>query len=222
MRGRPKKKESNPEQSMEQLLNKAVELYAVPYDDRDERDSALPSLNFVASEMETTILRVRKLLISADYYSTVLSRTVQDMVRRGMSVEDVMAATGLGKASVYSYIPYKGLAFNLDQTTVNADRHKLFRVRLKACDELKEHIGLPNEMEYLWKCVIAFEGYPFRTSGRGSRPGVKFTYTISRNSGAGGKHYGGETVEGYGNELKFSTKEKTVTRATVELAYKKV
>ena len=48
------------------------------------------------------------------------------------------------------------------------------------------------------------------------------TYTISRNSGAGGKHYGGETVEGYGNELKFSTKEKTVTRATVELAYKKV
>jgi len=27
MRGRPKKKESNPEQSMEQLLNRAVELY---------------------------------------------------------------------------------------------------------------------------------------------------------------------------------------------------
>ena len=221
MRGRPKKKESNPKQSMEELLQKAVELYAVPYDDRDGRDIDLPSLNYVAAEMGTTILRVRKFLITAEYFTTILSRTVQDMIARGMTVEEVMAATGLGKASVYSYIPYKGLAFNLDQTTVNADRHKLFRARLKAIDELQEHMGLPNEMEFLWKCVITFEGYPFRTSGRGRMPGVKFTYSISRTPNQGGRHYDGYTVEGYGNELKFSTKEKTVTRATVELAYKK-
>ncbi|MBQ9263286.1 MAG: hypothetical protein IJ189_03640 [Clostridia bacterium] len=188
MRGRPKKKESNPEQSMEHLLQKAALLYAVPYDDRDGRVSDLPSLNYVADEMNTTILRVRKLLITADYFSTVLSRTVQGMIRKGMTVEEVMAATGLGKASVYSYIPYKVRAFNLDQTTVNADLHKLFRARLKVCDELKEHVGLPDEMEYLWKCVVAFEEYPFRTSGRGSRPGVKFTYTTSRTPSTGGRH----------------------------------
>lgn len=133
-----------------------------------------------------------------------------------------MATTKLGRASVYSYIPYKGLAFNLDETTVNADRHRLFRSRARAVAELHDHIGSPDENIYLWRCVIAFEQYPFRTSGRGSRPGVKFTYTISRKTGASGQHYSGENVDNYGNELKFSTKEKTITRATVELAYRKL
>lgn len=92
----------------------------------------------------------------------------------------------------------------------------------KAISDLHAHIGLSDEYEYLWKTIIAFEGYPFTTSGRGSRPGVKFTYTISRNTSTSGRHYNGMNVEGYGNELKFSTKEKTVTRATVELAYRKL
>lgn len=222
-RGRPKKKDADPSRSMEELLAQAVDMFQIPYDDRDgARDTSLPSLNAVAEEMETTALRVRKLLITAEMYSTETSRRVQDLIRQGKSIEEVMAETRLGRASVYSYIPYKGLAFNLDETTVNADRHRVFRRRVKAVEELKEHIGLPDENEYLWRCVIAFEGYPFTTSGRGSRPGVRFTYTISRNTSASGQHYDGQKIGDYGNELKFSTKEKTVTRATVELAYRKL
>ncbi len=121
-----------------------------------------------------------------------------------------MDELGLGKASVYSYIPYQGLAFNLDETTVNADRHKLFRKRIKVCDDLVSHRGKPDEIEKLWAAILAFEGYAFQTSGRGNRPGVKFSYVIRR--GANGEPTG---------EIKFSTKEKTVTRATVELAYRK-
>lgn len=34
-RGRPKKKDTDPSLSMEELLAKAVELFRVPYDDRD-------------------------------------------------------------------------------------------------------------------------------------------------------------------------------------------
>ncbi len=46
---RPKKKNSNPQQSMEVLLANTVALYGIPYDDRDgERDSELPSLLTVA------------------------------------------------------------------------------------------------------------------------------------------------------------------------------
>ena len=77
---RPKKKQSDPKLSMEQLLKKAVALFDAPYDDRDERDPSLPSIRSVAEEMGTTILRVRKLLITADYYTSSTSRTIQEMI----------------------------------------------------------------------------------------------------------------------------------------------
>ena len=121
---------------MEQLLSQAVELFQEPYDDRDERDASLPSLRTVATALNTTILRVRKLLITAEYFSTETSRTVQTLVAEERSVEEIMTITGLGRASVNSYLPYKSLAFNLDQTTVNADRHRVFRRRVKAVSDL--------------------------------------------------------------------------------------
>ena len=141
---RPKKKITDPALSMEQLLNKAVDLFQEPYDDRDERESSLPSLRSVADELNTTILRTRKLLITAEYYSTETSRTVQALTAAGRSVEDIIAATGLKRASINSYLPYKNLAFNLDQTTANADRHRMFRRRVKVVEELKTHAGLPD------------------------------------------------------------------------------
>lgn len=218
---RPKKKNSNPVLSMEELLSKTVSLFQEPYDDRDERNADLPSLRSVADELNTTILRTRKLLITAEYFSTSTSRLVQDLSASGLSVEAIMDKTGLGRASVNSYLPYKNLAFNLDQTTVNADRHKLFRRRVKAVDELKLHSGLPDEMEYLWKAIIAFEDFPFKTSGRGSREGVRFKYTVSKAGGSGGRHYDGASVDGYGNEIWIEGKEKSISRSTVELGYRK-
>ena len=222
---RPKKKNTNPALSMEQLLSQAIKLFQEPFDDRDERDADLPSLRAVADQLNTTILRTRKLLITAEYYSTETSRTVQTLVAEGRSVEEIMETTGLKRASINSYLPYKNLAFNLDQTTVNADRHRVFRRRVKAVEELNTHAGFPDEMEYLWKAIIAFEDYPFKTSGRGNRKGVRFTYTVIRSSGAGGRHYSGASVDGYGNELWIvangEKREKSISRSTVELGYMK-
>ena len=218
---RPQKKNSDPKLSMEQLLHKAVEAFIEPYDDRIERDAVLPSVRSVADQLNTTILRTRKLLITAEYYSTETSRLVQSLTKAGVGTEEIMAATGLKKASINSYLPYKNLAFNLDQTTVNADRHRVFRRRVKALDELRLHSNHPNEMEYLWKAIIAFENYPFKTSGCGSREGVRFKYTVSRAGGSGGRHYDGVSIDGYGNEIWIEGKEKSISRSTVELGYKK-
>lgn len=218
---RPKKKVSNPASSMEQLLARAVEAYVEPYDDRDERDADLPSLRTVAEELNTTILRTRKLLITAEYYSTETSRLVQTLTNEGVGMEEIMEMTHHKHASINSYLPYKNLAFNLDQTTVNADRHRVFRRRVKAVEELNTHAGLPDEMEYLWKAIIIFENYPFKTSGRGSREGVRFKYTVSKTGSSGGRHYDGTEVPGYGNELWIEGKEKSISRSTVDLAYKK-
>ena len=93
-----------------------------------------------------------------------------------------------------------------------------------------EHINSPfaviNADDYYGKngfsmAIIAFEEYPFKTSGRGSRPGVHFMYTVSRSGSAGGRHYSGNSIAGYGNEIFISGKEKNISRSTVELAFRK-
>ncbi len=189
------------------------------------REAYLPSLRMVAGELGTTILRTRKLLITAEFYSTEMSRTVQEMTAAGRPLQEIMEMTGLKRASVNSYLPYKRLAFNLEETTVNADRHRVFRKRVKAVEELRQHFSLPEEMEKLWLTIIAFEDYPFWTSGRGSREGVKFKYTVSRCDGSGGRHYSGVSIEGYGNEIWIQSsggaRKKSISRSTVELGYRR-
>lgn len=77
----------------------------------------------------------------------------------------------------------------------------------------------------LWQFIIDYEGATFRTAGRGSRPGVEFTYEVSRSVGRAGRKYQGASIPGYGNELWIITadgqrKKKSISRSTVELAYR--
>ena len=202
---------------MEQLIKRAVELFQKPYDDRDGRDASLPSLRAVADQLDTTILRTRKILITAEYYSTETSRLVQKLAAEEKTEAEIMEITRLRRASVNSYLPYRKLAFNLDQKTANADRHRLFRRRMKAVEELRRHMDLPDASLFLWKAIIAFEKYPFKTSGHGSWEGVRFTYTVSRSSGSG--------VDGCSNEIWIvesgEKREKRISRSTVEIGYRK-
>lgn len=64
-----KKLDTHPQEHMDQLIQMATKLYREAYDDRNGRSDYLPSLNSVASEMKTTTIRVRKLLITAGYCS---------------------------------------------------------------------------------------------------------------------------------------------------------
>ena len=206
MAGRHKKKDPDMKQSMEQLINTVVNLYREPYDDRnDSRSSELPSIRQVAEEMDSSIWRVRKLLITAGYYSTAQSREVQKMIADGQSIEQIIEKTNIKRASVYSYIPYKDFAYNLDQTTVNADRQKLFRLRKRAVQELGKRIGYPEGEQYLWEALLLFANYPFQTA-----KGLKYSYTIK--TGRNGEYLG---------EIVFDRKAKSVTRATINLAYEK-
>ena len=206
MAGRPKKKNPNTKESMETLIIKAVKLYEIPYDDRKgERKPELPSIRSVAEEMKTSIWRVRKLLITADYYSTETSREVQRRSAEGQTIEEIIQAMRIKKASVYSYLPYKNIAYNLDQTTVNADRHKLFRQRKKAIRKLLKAIDTPDAVECLWEAVVLFAGYPFQTA-----KGLRFTYSVK--TGRSGEMVG---------EIQFDRKAKSITRATISLAFER-
>lgn len=226
-RGRPVKKPGyDREAEISNLINTAVDLAVEPFDYIVDRDASLPTLTDIADEMNTTLLRVRKLLITADYYESPLSREVQKMRAEGLRIADIMAATGLGQASVYSYLPYNKGAYNLENPTLFSEQTKRYRERKAAILSLLEHEALPDELEYLWKCIIAFRDYPFQTSGRGKDKtgSTKFKYSVSKSPGNSGRRYDGHSVDGYGNELWIivdgEKRDKSISRSTVDLAYK--
>lgn len=103
---------------------------------------------------------------------------------------------GLSYTSVQGYLPHNRV-YNLDTMSAECERIKLYRSRKRAFEELKTHLSLPDETVWLWRCVIAFENYPFKTAGRGGKGGVKFKYTVSRERLSRWSSLRGRTVSGF-------------------------
>ena len=209
---------------MNELLDEVVDLWT------SEKE---PELKAIAEEIGLSPAKLRKLLITArerdgcSYYSSSTSEAVLKLQREGKSVKEIQESLGLSYTSVQGYLPHTKIVYSLDTMSAECERIRLYRSRKRAVSDLQVHIGLPDASLYLWKAVIAFEAYPFKTSGRGTREGVRFTYSITRTADqkGGGHRYNGEAVEGFGNELWVITdgeeKKKSISRSTVELGYKR-
>ena len=219
---RPPKHPEHKEQAerlMNTLLDNLVQLWT------SEED---PQLNTVSEELEMSAAKVRKMLITAGvrdgktYYSSPMADHALRLWKEKISVKEIAAETGLSTSSVIGYLPHSKIIYSLDTLSTEAERIKLFRSRKAAVGELILHIDLPDVSEYLWKCVCLFENYPFQTSGRGKehKNATKFRYTVTRSTGAAGRHYAGVDVPGYGNEIWIEGKEKSISRSTVDLAYR--
>ena len=172
-RGRPKKKpDYDRQKNIQELLEQAVKLFEIPFDDRDERPPVAPTISFVAGKMKTSRMRVRKLLITADFFSSATSRKVQEMHRKERTIQEISDETGLGRAAVHSYLPYEKGIYKMDELSLNAEQCLQFQKRRKACEQLREHIE-DESLEYLWKAIQAFEQYNFRKQDQS-----KVRYTI--------------------------------------------
>ena len=68
----------------------------------------------------------------------------------------------------------------------------------------------PEEI-ILWNKILENQNRQFSTSGRGSRPGIQFTYSISTNNDGSP-----------GAEVFVSTRAKSITRSTILYAFRKV
>lgn len=206
---------------MNELLDGAVEIWT------SEKE---PQLNRISEELEMSAAKVRKLMITAGerdgrrYYDNTTADRVLRLYRSGKTVKEIAAETDLSISSVTGYLPHSKTVYSLATLSAEAERIKLFRSRQRACEELKAHLYLPDVSLYLWQTMIVFQHYPFTTSGRGKdhTGATKFSYEVGSSGGAGGRHYGGESVEGYGNEMWITTggktREKSISRSTVELA----
>lgn len=220
------RKQKHPEHAAEsqRLMNELLDMTVQVWTEQEN-----PELKAIAEEIELSPSKLRKLLITASirdnetYFSSPTADTVLKLQKDGKSVKEIQEILGLSYTSVQGYLPHKSV-YGLDTMSAECERIRLYRKRKKAVEELNAHISLPDQNVYLWKAIIAFQSYPFTTSGRGSRPGVKFTYEISKLTTGGGRHYAGQNVEGYGNEMWIITlpdkvrKEKSISRSTVDLA----
>ena len=171
-RGRPKKKpDYDKNKEIDDLVQQAVTLFKVPFDDRVKRSQNAPSIRTVADQMDTTRIRVRKLLITAGYYSSELTRKIQSLSDQGLSIEQICEKTGLKFATVNALMPYKRGAYNLKDPPPNAESFRNYRKRNKACERLAQHLENSERngnsyddlcCDILWKTLDIFQNYSFR------------------------------------------------------------
>ena len=182
------------------LLDELVQLWS------SEKE---PQLGTVADELEMSAAKVRKLLITAGerdgkrYYDNSTADRVLRLYRSGKSVDEISSETGLSKSSILGYLPHSKTVYSLESLSAEAERIKLYRNRQRACENLQAVIGTEEQSFALWSCIIAFQHYPFQTLGRGKdhTGATKFSYEVSAEGKAGGQHYDGPSVDGYGNEM---------------------
>ena len=103
----PKRKPNyNGSTTMQELLTAVCDYYGDPVDDRQSEDPDHVSLHDVAAEFNITVMKARKLLITAGLYSTSLSRRVQELHAQGLTVAQITEKTGLKRASINSYLVF--------------------------------------------------------------------------------------------------------------------
>lgn len=168
---KPAKPEHSAEKNLTNQMGAAVALY--------KNDMTLQG---IAEELSLNPIKVRKLLITAGVYQSDIADAVQQMFRSFRVTQDyktavssTMVALHLSRPSVTSYLPYeKGVYFSEDADAANistgAERQRHYR----AVTALKKN---PCE-ENLWKCVMAFRGYKFKTLS-----GLPFTYKLKKGRG---------------------------------------
>jgi len=178
--GRPKKKpEFNSNSKIEEQIKEVVNYFGAVYDDRFPEDEDHVSLRDVADYFNITILKARKILITAGVYSTDLSRKVQMFSKSGKKINEIMELTGLSRASVHSYLPYTKVIYNMPELSVDAERKKLQRKRESACKEFVDRLPYMTPLEQekmLWDVIVLHAGCIFYTIS-----GKRFRYKIKEN-----------------------------------------
>ena len=192
-----------------------------------EEGGAHKTQALLAEEFGISRLKVRKILITTGDLHYPETTRIQRLLKSGKSKKDACAELEIAISTLNSFLPYEKGVYNLTDVSIYAESSRVYRERKEAVANLAYAIqcGTFEEQSYqLWKTITLFQGYPFTTSGRGSRDGTKFKYVVSDEVGSGGRHYEGTSVDGFGNELwvirNGQRAEKSISRSSVDYALK--
>ena len=229
-----KPKYINPDQTIEDFYASVSDAYNSPGEGEQGRDGKKKQ-ELLAEEFGISRIKVRKILITTGDLTYPETREIQAALDAGKTIKEISVEMGISPSTVNSLLPYSKGVYGLDVSAA-ADRTQIYRARKQIIIELKNAIQTGDWSQELWKAICLFQNYPFFTAGRkrknggeaesrrGSLPGKKYKYSVSKEGAAGGRRYAGESVEGYGKEMCITTaegeKKKSISRSTVELANK--
>ena len=192
--GRAKKNpEYNPERIMEQFTNCIVDVYRTGTDSN--------SLRKISEQFGITLMKTRKILITAGVYHTEISDQINSLWEDNWSISDIMKETGLSRSSVHSYLPYTKVIYNAEELSLYARRCRTYRKRKLAVQKLQSCIGGSMGIleETLWNTIKVFSGCFFETS-----EGERFCYSVS------------------GDEILISKRKESIIRVDVNLAVEEI
>jgi hypothetical protein len=195
---RPKKnRKINTDDLITQLIEAVTDTYLHPPEGTADENGKM-YLNLLAEEFSMTPIKVRKLLIASGAYRTPISEKINDLYRSGKTIKEIQQSTGLSAASISGYMPYQKTVYKLEVSTDIANRLRKYRERKAKVGQLAAEMSSASKKtkDLLWETLIAFENYPFKTA-----TGLRYSYSVK------------------GNELFVSRKEKSVTRASVNMAF---
>ena len=159
-RGRPPKKDYDPEALMQELIDTAAEIY------QEKRE-----IKATALELNLPPGKVKKLLITGNVLSYPETKQIQDLMRQGKTRAEIQHIMGLSYSALHTYLPYSKVIYKMSEISQNAERVKAYKTRKSAVDTL---LAVPTD-GYLWDCIVAFQNYPFYTVS-----GLPFSYTLKK------------------------------------------
>lgn len=157
-RGRPPKKNYDPEVLTQELIEVVTEVF------RNTNE-----IKATALELSLPPHKVKKLLITGKAVSYPETEQIQTLLQQGKTMEEIQSIMGLSYSAINTYLPYTKVIYKLSEISQNAERVKRYKARKQAVSDLKENCTEGN----LWNCIIAFQGYPFYTSS-----GLPFSYSL--------------------------------------------
>lgn len=188
-----KKPEYDPEKVMEQFTNCIVDAYGTGTDNN--------SLRKISEQFGITLMKTRKILITAGVYHTEISDQINSLREDNWSISDIMKETDLSRSSVHSYLPYTKVIYNAEELSLYAQRCRTYRKRKQAVKKLQSCMGESIEIleEILWNTIKVFSGYFFETA-----EGKRFCYNVS------------------GDEILVLKSRESITRVDVTIALKEI
>lgn len=157
-RGRPPKKDYDPEVLMRELIDTAAEIY------QEKRE-----IKATALELSLPPGKVKKLLITGNVLSYPETKQIQALMQQGKTMVEIQYMMGLSYSALHTYLPYTKVIYKMSEISQNAERVKTYKARKSAVNTL---MAAPTQ-GHLWACIVAFQNYPFHTVS-----GLPFSYTM--------------------------------------------
>ena len=124
---------NNPYYDPDALSQKLMEAVVHDYNNPPSED-AVPfagkmKITALARKHKISVLKVRKLLVTAGALKTEQSVLVQKLHSEGKTLDEIANTVGCSRATANSWLPYSRIIYNMEEISPNAIRLKRFKQR---------------------------------------------------------------------------------------------